>query len=352
MVQPKPLVLVTGASGFIGSHCILALLGSNKFSVRGTVRSIGSKSTAHLTTHPGLKDATLVEADLLKDAGWDAAVAGCDYVLHVASPFPIGKVPENSLVQPAVEGTERVLRAAAKNKVKRVVLTSSVAAVSGGRADGDVEERTFKEDAWSNPDKQDEYGKSKTLAERKAWALAKELNLDLIVINPSYVLGPVLSDRLDYSSLTMVRRLLNGDMPAVPKLWVTAVDVRDVASAHVAALDLPLPSEVAEERRYILDNGQPLWMPEIAKVLRSTFPGYGVPRFTAPYLLVALFGLWDNDAAAVRPSIGVKVTSYDPSKARALLGGTLRSFETSLKEMGESLAEKGLVTPAKSKAEA
>ena len=163
MVQPKPLVLVTGASGFIGSHCILALLGSNKFSVRGTVRSIGSKSTAHLTTHPGLKDATLVEADLLKDAGWDAAVAGCDYVLHVASLFPIGKVPENSLVQPAVEGTERVLRAAAKNKVKRVVLTSSVAAVSGGRADGDVEERTFKEDAWSNPDKQDEYGKSKTL---------------------------------------------------------------------------------------------------------------------------------------------------------------------------------------------
>ena len=144
MVQPKPLVLVTGASGFIGSHCILALLGSNKFSVRGTVRSIGSKSTAHLTAHPGLKDATLVEADLLKDAGWDAAVAGCDYVLHVASPFPIGKVPENSLVQPAVEGTERVLCAAAKNKVKRVVLTSSVAAVSGGRADGDVEERTVR----------------------------------------------------------------------------------------------------------------------------------------------------------------------------------------------------------------
>ena len=228
MASSKPLVLVTGASGFIGSHCILALLASGRYRVRGTVRALGSASTAHLSDHDGLKNATLLPADLLSDAGWDDAVAGCDYVMHVASPFPIGAVPEGSLVKPAVEGTERVLRAAARSgTVRRVVLTSSVAAISGGRAAGDVAERTFDESHWSEPTRQEEYGKSKTLAERRAWALAAELKLDLVVINPSYVIGPVLSKRDDYSSLTMVRRLLNGAMPAVPRLWVTAVDVRD-----------------------------------------------------------------------------------------------------------------------------
>ena len=350
----KPLVLVTGASGFIGSHCMLALLSSGRFRVRGTVREVGSAKTSHLSSHPVLRDASLFAADLLSDEGWDEAVDGCDYLLHVASPFPIGAVPKGSLVKPAVEGTERVLRAAARaGSVRRVVLTSSVVAVSGGRADDDVEEKVFDETSWSDADRQDEYGKSKTLAERKAWALAEELKLDLVTINPSYVLGPVLSKRDDSSSLTMVKRLLNGDMPAVPKLWVTAVDVRDVAAAHMAALDLPAPAQPAEQRRYILDNGKPLWMTEVAAALRGEFKprGYAVPRFRAPYILVALFGLWDKDAAAVRSSIGVKVTSYNPSRAKELLGRSLRTFEESLQEMAESLVEAGMVTPAKGKAE-
>jgi dihydroflavonol-4-reductase len=169
----------------------------------------------------------------------------------------------------------------------------------------------------------------------------------VVTVNPSYVLGPVLSARDDFSSLTMLRRLLNGQMPAVPRLWVCAVDVRDVAAAHVAALALPPAGSAGEERRYVLDNGHGMWMSDIAAMLRKHFAprGFAVPRYTAPYLLVALFALWDKDAAAVKNSISVKVTSYNPAKARALLG-SLRTYETTLVEMAESMIEAGLASPA------
>ena len=172
----QPLVLVTGASGFVAGHACLALLASGKFRVRGTVRSLSNTpALAHLRTHDQLQKVELVEADLLGDKGWDEAMRGVSFLMHVASPFPIGKVEPGSLVKPAVEGTERVLRAAAAGGVKRVVLTSSVAAISSGRAPDDNVEKTFTEADWSNAERADEYPKSKTLAERRAWELAAEV---------------------------------------------------------------------------------------------------------------------------------------------------------------------------------
>ena len=220
----KPLVLVTGASGFIAGHVCVALLATSKYRVRGTVRNLSNAE--HFGSHEHLKQVDLVQADLLDDAGWESAMDGVDYLLHMASPFPIGKVEPGTLVKPAVEGTERVLRAAAaQGGIRRVVLTSSVAAISSGRAPGDTAERVFTASDWTDAERADEYPKSKTLAERKAWELASELGLELTTINPSYVIGPLLSGR-DCSSAVLVRRLISGDMPAVPRLWVSSVDVR------------------------------------------------------------------------------------------------------------------------------
>lgn len=342
----KPTVLVTGVSGFVAGHCALALLNSGRYRVRGTVRSAANEgAVAHLRAHPVLRAVEVVECpDLLEDGGWAAACAGCAYVLHCASPFPIGKVADGSLVKPAVQGTDRVLRFAAAAGVRRVVVTSSVVAISSGRAKGDVAERVFTEADRSDVAECDEYPKSKTLAEARAWELAEELGLEVATVNPSYVIGPLLSAR-DCSSVVLVKRLLTGDMPAVPKLWISSVDVRDVADAHVAAMEAP----GAAGQRYLVDSGEPRWMTAIADLLRAAYGprGFKVPSMKAPWCLVALVSLWDKDAAAIRSSLGVKATSYDPAKARALLGRDFRGPEDSYAAMADSLIALGVVKAAK-----
>lgn len=284
-----------------------------------------------------------MEADLLSDAGWAEALSGVTYVLHTASPFPIGKVEEGSLVRPAVEGTRRVIRAAAAAGVKRVVVTSSVAAVSSGRGE-DTTPKTFNEESWSTVDKCEEYPKSKTLAEQEAWRLADELQIEVATINPSYILGPVLSDR-EASSNTMLKRLLTGDMPAVPRLWVNMVDVRDVAEAHVVALK----SVSAVGKRHVLDSADGMWMTDIGKMLTKKFPEQPIPQWTAPWLLVATIALWDKDAAAVSSSIGVKREDYDNARARELLGRPLRTAEESITDMARSMVDMGLATVRRSR---
>ena len=334
-------MLVTGVSGFVAGHVALALLETKRYRVRGTVRDLGkAAAVGHLAAHPVLQEVELVEAELLSDAGWEAALEGCAFCMHCASPFPIGKVADGSLTKPAVEGTERVLRFAKKAGVSRVVVTSSVVAISSGRDPADTAERTFTEADVSNVDLCDEYAKSKTLAEQTAWKLSEELGLEVATVNPSYVIGPLLSSR-DCSSAALVKRLLSGAMPAVPRVWIPSVDVRDVAKAHVRAMEAP----EAKGQRYLVDSGAPLWMTEIAAMLRAEYgpKGYKVPKFTAPYLLIALFALWDKDAAAIKSSIGQKATSYDPSKVRALLGADLVAPEKSYADMAETLIALGVV---------
>jgi nucleoside-diphosphate-sugar epimerase len=264
-------VLVTGGSGFIASYCILKLLESGH-TVRTTVRTANRADDVRQTlarTNTNLEALSFVVADLELDDDWPNAVAECDYVLHVASPFPAGLVrDENELIRPAVDGTIRVLRAARDAGVKRVVLTSSFAAVGYGHTQ---QSAPFNENDWTDTtQKITPYVKSKTLAERAAWDFMKREGgaLQLAVINPVGVLGPVLS--ADYSaSIQLIQQLMSGALPACPRLYFGVVDVRDVANLHVIAMTHPNAS--GERFLALADNF--LSVLEVSRTLKRRMGG-------------------------------------------------------------------------------
>ncbi|MFD6447604.1 SDR family oxidoreductase [Promicromonospora sp. NPDC060204] len=335
-------VLVTGATGFIAGHAIEELL-RNGHEVRGTVRSLRDPArVAHLRR---IADAAggrldLVEADLARDAGWDEAVSGQEYVLHMASPFPAAPPrDENELVGPAVDGTLRVLGAGARAGVRRVVMTSSLAAVSAaGSREGD---RRCTEEDWSDPDRIAPYAKSKTLAERAAWSFAADHpELELTVINPGLVLGPV-QHAASGTSVALVRRLLGREIPAVPELGFAPVDVRDVARAHRLAMESP----DAAGQRYIC-AGDNFWFGDLARILDEEFgpQGYRVPRRRMPYWMLWTVGRFDREVRLGLDFVGsAELVSAD--KARRELGWDMRPVRETLVDTGRSLAELGLVRP-------
>lgn len=333
------LVLVTGGSGFIGSHCILQLLNSG-YRVRTTVRSLDREREVRTMIQAAGADTgerlSFFEADLLSDAGWPAAVAGCDYVLHVASPFPPG-LPKNEdeLVIPAREGALRVLRAARDAGVKRVVLTSSFAAVGYGQ---EITDRPFSEENWTDPNQKiGAYVKSKTIAERAAWDfIAREGgSLELSVVNPVGVLGPVLGK--DYStSIQLVQRLLDGTVPGIPNLSFALVDVRDVADLHLRAMTHP----AARGERFIAVAGESMTMREIAKVLRDHLgqTARRVPTRVIPNWIVRLSALFDQSLAQVVPELGI-IKPVTNEKARRLLGWEPKSNEEAVLATAKSLEQ-------------
>jgi nucleoside-diphosphate-sugar epimerase len=240
MIEKQETVLVSGGSGFIGVHCILQLLDAG-YRVRTTLRSLQREAEVLAMLKTGgarnTQSLSFYQADLLSDDGWNEAVSGCDYVLHVASPFPAA-VPkhEDELIVPAREGTLRVLTAARYAGVRRVVLTSSFAAIAYGHEQTD---KVYTEESWTNSDhpKVTAYIKSKTLAERAAWDFLSRDGgaLELTTVNPVGVMGPVLG--LDNSaSIEYVLRMMNGALPGSPRLCLNIVDVRDVADLHLRAM--------------------------------------------------------------------------------------------------------------------
>jgi len=322
-------VLVTGASGFIARQVIAELV-AHGYAVRGTARR----------PVDGLDD--VVTADLAADAGWAEAVAGCDYVLHVASPFPAG-VPksDDELVRPAVDGTLRVLRAAADAGVRRVVLTSSIAAIVSGYND----KRVRTEADWSDVDRSSAYAKSKTLAERAAWDFARESGLELVAVNPGMVLGPLTGSGVN-TSVDVVRRLLTRAVPGSPKMGFSLVDVRDVATAHRLAMESP----VAPGNRYIL-AGDHLWMREIAAVLAEEFNprGYRVPTGSMPTPLLRLAALFDPSVRQALSFVG-RSELVTADKARNELDWTTRPVRDTIIDTANSLIEAGIVeNPSKKK---
>lgn len=325
----RETVLVTGASGFIGGHCIAELAGHG-YAVRGTARD--PAKAAHLS---GIAD--LVTADLGSDDGWAEAVEGCTYVLHVASPFPIDDPADHDdLIRPAVDGTLRVLRASAKSgTVKRVVVTSSLTAMRPpGIARREV--RTLREDDWADPAASDDaYQKSKTLAERAAWDFAREDGgIELAVINPGLTIGPVQHAAVG-TSLEPVRRLLAREIPGAPRLGWAIVDVRDLASAHRLAMETP----EAAGNRYIC-AGPHVWVRDMAKILATR---YRVPTRPLPYWALWAVGRFDPDIRGILDSVGQQeVASAD--KARRELGWTMRPLEESLFDTAASLIDHGLVS--------
>ncbi|OZA13997.1 MAG: dihydrokaempferol 4-reductase [Rhodobacterales bacterium 17-64-5] len=293
-------VLLTGVSGFIAKHVALKLLNAG-YDVRGTVRrldradEVRSAVAPHLTAGAGTL--SFVQADLESDAGWDDAVRGVSAVVHTASPFPIAQPKdENVLIRPAVEGTERVLNAAAAAGVTRIVLTSSTVAVFDEGRHQDLQD----EANWCDLDlpSTSAYAKSKTLAERKAWEIAKAKGLQLTTINPGVVLGPPLDEHYG-SSMELVERIMKGKDPAMPDLGFAAVDVRDVAEMHLRALQKP---ETAG-KRYLATAGS-LTMPEMGRILKDAYPTRRIPTMIAPLILLRVMALFDAQLRAIVPNIG------------------------------------------------
>jgi len=336
-------VLVTGGSGFIGCHCILQLLTAG-YQVRTTVRNLKREPDVRAMLKVGGAEpdgrVSFVAADLENDAGWPDAVAGCEYVLHVASPFP-DSVPkhEDELIAPAREGTLRVLHAARDAGAKRVVLTSSFAAIGYGH---ERQDKPFDETNWSNlNDDVGAYVKSKTLAERAAWDfMAKEgRNLELSVINPVGVFGPVLGPNYS-TSILLVQRLMTGSVPGCPRLYFGLVDVRDVADIHVRAMRHP----AAKGERFLAAAGDFMSMAEVAKVLKNRLGSAAkrVPTRELPDWLVRLASLRDPAIRLILPELG-KVKNTTNEKAKRILSWAPRSNEEAVLATAETMMRLGLL---------
>lgn len=339
-------VLVTGASGFIGLHCVLQLL-QQGYRVRGTVRSQARadevREAMEANIDVELSDRLeVVEADLTRDEGWADAVRGCTYVLHVASPFP-NRTPEHEdeLIKPAKEGTLRVLKAAAEAGVKRVVLTSSLAAVSGGHPVDNA--RVYNEDDWSIIERCPPYPKSKTLAERAAWefvgSLEGDVPMELCVINPGAVLGPVLNRHYSTSG-EIVRKLLAKELPGTAKVGFAWVDVRDVASAHIAAMTTP----AAAGQRFCCAI-EFSWIDEVADILARRFgpEGWKVPTRKLPNFMVRVVAMFDPTVRTVVSDLG-RVRRVSSDRIRSVLHWQPHSLEEMVVSMGETMIQQGIVS--------
>lgn len=322
-------VLVTGITGYIGQHVGAELLREG-YEVVGTIRSQSKAEAtrAAIGKVAPLDKLSFVEADLLSDAGWDDAMAGCTYVLHVASPFMIGEPEdENELIAPAVEGTKRVMAAAQRAGVRRLVLTSSVVAMTSGKESG-----RYGPDAWSDTEAGiSTYAKSKTLAEKAAWTAAEGHGMELTVINPGGVFGPSLGAEIDGQSVTMMSDMLAGKMPMLPDIALGMVDVRDVASLHVNALT----AESAAGQRFIAAGAEPIEFRSIAAILKEA--GHDkVSTRKAPTFLLKVMALFDRDVKGMLPLIG-KRASYDVSATHDVLDWEPTPVETSIKDMAAAI---------------
>jgi dihydroflavonol-4-reductase len=334
-------VLVTGGSGYLAGWCIIGLL-ERGYRVRTTVRNPTRERDVHAAVESQLgpgQHLTVHAADLMSDDHWDHAIEGCDYVLHIASPFPSSQPKDpDELIVPAREGTLRVLRTALDAGVKRVVVTSSIAAV---RLAPGSEARPLTEEDWTDPDDTSltPYVRSKTIAEQAAWALVKDRGEQdrLTVVNPGAIIGPLLHDDTSYS-LEAVERLLKG-MPGMPRLGFSFVDVRDVADLEIRAMTAP----EAGGQRFIAVT-KFLWMAEAGEILRDRLgeAASKVPTRTIPNFVVRGMALFDGGIRSVVSGLG-KRSELSSEKARTTLGWSPRPIEDTIAETGESLIRHGVV---------
>lgn len=336
-------VLVTGGTGFIASHAILQLLAAGhtvRTTVRGPARLEALRTLLRAGGGEHGDEVRGHTAELTQAGDWPAAVAGCDYVLHVASPVPAG-VPkhEDELIVPAREGALNVLRAARDAGVRRVVITSSFAAIGYGHP---PRAEPLDESTWTQLGPGvSAYVKSKTLAERAAWDfIAREGGaLELAVVNPVGVFGPVLG--ADYSSsITLIRSLMTGGVPACPRIWFGAVDVRDVADLHLRAMTHP----AAAGERFLATAGDFQRLVEVSRLLKRRLGSHArrAPTLELPDFAVRVAARFSPMARSILPELG-KVKNGTPAKAQSLLGWEPRSSEEAIVATGESLRDRGLL---------
>ena len=335
-------VLVTGASSFIGSHVVLNLL-QKGYLVRGTLRDLSKKNEVIETTSENYNGdindrLEFVKANLLEDDGWSKAAIGCDYIIHLASPFPLAEpTDENDVIIPAKDGTLRILRAAQKAKIKKFILTSSNAAIFYGHKDYT---KVYDENDWTDISKPiGAYLKSKTIAEKAAWDFVDNLNeneqFEFCTINPNVVLGPLLSKRVS-TSTEIIRILLNRQYPALPKVGFLPVDVRDVASLHVEALTNP---EV--NRRRLICASTNIWLVDIAKILRSS--GYNVTTKQMPNFLLKLLSIFDPTLKLIVKEFDIE-RKIDTSETQRIFNWTTKTHEEMILSTAKSLVDRDLVS--------
>jgi nucleoside-diphosphate-sugar epimerase len=339
------LVLLTGISGFLGGHLGLALLNSG-YRVRGSVRDLrkADRVRAAIGRAGGdLSRLEIVALDLNSDAGWVEAMRGVRYLQHTASPF-VSRMPRDKmeLIRPAVDGTRRALEAALGATIERVVLTSSMAAIAYGHDKSRTE--PFGPEDWTNLEGRhvSAYAESKTLAERDAWTIMGRAGRrdDLVVINPYYILGPLLDDDPG-TSASLILRLMDGSIPMSARFYFPVVDVRDVAEAHVRAMTSP----TAGGHRFPI-AGPPIAFLDVAHIIRQAMPEFSKPLPTreAPDWLVKLFGPLSPDMRGNAGEVGV-VRTPDATEGVRLLGHPLIAPETAILATARDLVAHGLVAP-------
>jgi len=329
-------VFVSGGSGYIALHCIAKLI-QKGFFVKTSLRSMNRK-TEVIQSISKVVDCKnklqFCELDLMKDDGWDQAIEKCDYVLHIASPLMLG-FPKNpdDIIKPAVEGLERCLKSAVKNKVKRFVMTSSFAAIGSGFKN----KTDFNDNDWTNLDNPqlNPYNISKTKAEMFLWDFIEKLDqnqkIEVCTINPTVVIGPSLSNDMGGSNLA-IRKLLDGSMPFSAQFGIDLVDVQDVADMHIEAM----LNKDASGKRFLL-SAQTIWYSEISKILRSN--GFKkAPKHIAPKLLIKLFSLFDKEVRLILDRLGIKY-NLNTNNANQILNWKPKNIEKAIIDTAKQLYE-------------
>ena len=331
-------VLVTGATGYIGLHCIHQLLNQG-YAVNGSVRSPERKSEiidALISHDTSVDNLNLFTFNLTEDDGWDEGMEDCDYLLHVASPIALENHNEDFFVKPAVEGVKRALKFAKKHNIKKVVLTSSVAAIFDS-----IEEKTYYDESdWSDPNNPtiSHYAKSKTLAEKAAWEFIEKENnpFELAVINPALVIGPTLSGDLGESNKA-IQMVVTGKMPVAVPLQFGYVDVRDVAAAHILAMQNPK----SNGERFALAE-KDLWYKDVAKVLRKN-GSKKAPMFSVPLWMAKIMANFIKELKLTLPYLGRLRSVEKTSKAKDILGWKPRPAEESILDVAQQVKDMGMI---------
>lgn len=313
-------VLLTGVTGFLGSHTTIQLL-EKGYHVLGTMRDLSRSESikAVIAEHTDkIDNLSFAQADLSDDSVWENLVKGMDYIQHIASPFPrVLPKKEEDLIEPAKRGTLCIMEAAAANQVKRVVLTSSTGSIIYGK-DKDQRNRTFTEEDWTDAtNKKDStpYFRSKTIAERAAWDFIEQdqSGLELATVFPGAILGPVLEKDFG-TSANLVIKTIDGSAPAMPKIGFDTVDVRSVADLLIRAMESPK----AANQRYIGSAGYLKFM-DVANILRKAYPDRKIPKIYLPNFAVRLYSNIDPSLKPVLLDLGTE-RKLDNSKAKQELG--------------------------------
>ena len=330
-------VLLTGISGFVGQHCAVELL-KNGYTVRGSVRNLSKEQEVRkgIANVIDAKDnLEFCELDLSSDKGWDKAMEGCAYVLHVASPFVIAEPKdENEMIKPAVEGTLRALNAAKKAGIKKVVLTSSTVAMAG-----DKKKNHLTPESWTDAkiDKVSAYMKSKTLAERAAWDFYNNQTagnkMELTVVNPGPIYGPTLTGNLTGASMSMIKDMITGKMPMQPNAHYVMSDVRDIAKIHVAAME----NDESNGERFIVTSEKPYSFVGVASILKENGFKKASPK-KAPSFMVKFMSLFNREMKGMLPFVDAEI-SADISPTKQVFNWKPLTFEKTVLDTAKSIKQ-------------